>query len=324
MWFILAAASAACFGLRGILYRWSSKQTLNRNLMLLGVYTSGMIITFIAALALQQPWTPAVWLGVLLGLFSFVANGSMYKGYSVGKTSLIAMFSGLPPVVVALLAFVVWDERLSYGQLAAFVIIMSGLLLVRYSNDLSLRNLQGAQWGVLTMLFFGLTDFMTKVATNYEAPVLPVLSVMFATGALLFGAVWLVGLRKERAVLAQLEQAQRELAAGVAEHTRTDSLESASLQPQLNESAPTQQAAWSLRRTMLWGMVVGLTNTGGMLFAMPAFQLGVTGLVSVIIASNVVMVMLYARFVLKDVFTRTETYGLILGLSGIVLLKLVS
>ncbi len=94
-----------------------------------------------------------------MGLFSFISNAAMYKGFAVGKMSLMAMFTGLPPVVVALLAFAVWGERLSVWQLLAFVVIMSGLLMVRYSNDLSLRNLQGAQWGVLTMLFFGLTDF---------------------------------------------------------------------------------------------------------------------------------------------------------------------
>ncbi len=60
MWFVLAAAAAACFGLRGILYQWTSKRPLDRNLMLFGVYLSGTWITLAAALALRAPWTPAV------------------------------------------------------------------------------------------------------------------------------------------------------------------------------------------------------------------------------------------------------------------------
>ncbi|SDC24731.1 Uncharacterized membrane protein [Paenibacillus sp. UNCCL117] len=379
MWFLLACASAISFGLRGILYQWSSKQSLNRNLMLFGVYISGTVITAAGSLALGQHWSPGVWVGVLMGLFSFISNAAMYKGYAVGKASLIAMFTGLPPVVVALLAFSVWGERLSYGQLLSFVIIMTGLMMVRYSGDLSLRNLQGAQWGVLTMLFFGLTDFFTKQATLLHADTFPTLVTMYATGGLLFGAVWLLDLRRASAARDSLRLARQESAAAsqedvhgrpaieagaglersgvksksepepsvkrrleeIGKHTgpypgssegmseagssleRTQESPDAESVPPVNAARQTR-IVWSSRRTLLWGMTVGITNACGMMFAMPAFKLGVTGLVSAVMAANVVLVMLYARLVLKESFKRLEAAGMMIGFAGIVLLKLLS
>ncbi|WP_159887173.1 DMT family transporter [Paenibacillus puerhi] len=346
MWFVLACASAISFGLRGILYQWSSKQSLNRNLMLLGVYISGTIITVTGSLLLGETWSPAVWVGALMGLFSFISNAAMYKGYSVGKASLIAMFTGLPPVVVALLAFTVWGERLSSGQLLAFVVIMTGLMMVRYSGDLSLRNLQGAQWGVLTMLFFGLTDFFTKQATLLHAATFPTLTMMYATGGLLFGATWLLDLRKTKAAQSSLLLARQESAAAseagpsasIADHAEATPGEAVMAAALKESAAGTEGEAkasasseitpprkpWTIKRTLLWGMTVGITNACGMMFAMPAFKLGVTGLVSAVMAANVVLVMLYARFVLRESFKRLEAVGMAIGFAGIVLLKLLS
>lgn len=357
MWFILAAAAAASFGLRGILYQWTSKRPLNRNLMLFGVYLSGTLITLTASLVLGEAWTPAVWFGALMGLFSFISNAAMYKGFAVGKASLIAMFTGLPPVVVALLAFVVWGERLSYLQLVAFVIIMSGLLMVRYSNDLTLRNLQGAQWGVLTMFFFAFTDFSTKQATLSGAPIFPTLVVMYITGGLFFLGIWLRQRRQAFPAAQGIHQARNETAAAsegaggreAAESIRLAQDEAATADEgaggrgtvaevsdrggaslanrthqEAHGTALAARKPWTSRRTLLWGMTVGITNASGMMFAMPAFKHGTTGLVSAVMAANVVLVMLYARFVVKEKFTRLESIGLTFGLTGIVLLKLLS
>lgn len=110
MWFVFAAASAVCFGLRGILYQWTSQRPIDRNLLLLGVYLSGSIIAFTANLIVGQPGSLGAWVGVLMGLFSFISNASMYRGFAVGKASLVAMFTGLPPVVVVIAAYLIWGK----------------------------------------------------------------------------------------------------------------------------------------------------------------------------------------------------------------------
>ncbi|WP_426452389.1 EamA family transporter [Paenibacillus sp. S-38] len=310
MWFVFAAASALCFGLRGILYQWSSQRPLDRNLMLLGVYFCGMVVALAASLLTSAPWSPAVWMGTLLGLFSFTSNAAMYKGYAVGKASLVAMFTGLPPVVVVLLAYLVWGEKLNGWQLAAFLIIVAGVLMIRYSNDISLKNLQGAHWGAIAMLFFGLTDLSTKGATLMGAATLPTLTLMYATGTVLFGLMWRLGRSQAEAARKEAVAARSELAAAGDSGTA--------------EGLPHAPAVWTSSRTFLWGMAVGLTNISGMMLIMPAFRLGVTGLVSVVSAMNVVIVLLYARFGLREPFTRLEAAGLTAALLGVIVLRLAS
>ncbi|MCZ8514382.1 DMT family transporter [Paenibacillus filicis] len=320
MWFVFAAASALCFGLRGILYQWTSRRPINRNLLLFGVYLSGTLIALAVNAAYRQPWTGAVWIGALMGLFSFIANASMYKGYSVGKTSLIAMFTALPPVVVVLLAFGLWGEKLNGWQTAAFLVILAGLMLIRYSNDLSLKNLQGAGWGVLTMLFFGLTDLTSKAATLSGAANLPTLIVMYGAGTALFGASWGMGQVRERRTRALLTASSRETAA--AAETRRQGGSGDGNGASQRGGIEIERVFWTPKRTLLWGMAVGISNVCGMMLVLPAFKLGMTGLVSVVIASNVVIVLLYARLVLKEKFSRLETGGLLLALLGIVVIRL--
>src|SRR5690606_39850647 len=78
MWFVFSLLAALAFGLRGICYHWTSKLNLNRNLMLSGVFASGAILNFMLAIIFQVSWSTACLVGIQMGLFSFVANASMY------------------------------------------------------------------------------------------------------------------------------------------------------------------------------------------------------------------------------------------------------
>ncbi|SFL27739.1 EamA-like transporter family protein [Paenibacillus sp. 1_12] len=320
MWFVFAAASAVCFGLRGILYQWTSQRPIDRNLLLLGVYLSGTIIAFVTNLVVGQQWSIEVWIGVLMGLFSFISNASMYRGFAVGKASLMAMFTGMPPVVVVIAAFLIWGERLTLGQSLSFVIIVFGLLLIRYSSDISIKNLKGAGWGVLTMFGFGLTDIISKQSTLIGAQIFPTLTAMYVTGTLLFGIAWLLNRRRQS--LVQLESAAALEAAAASEVNASETASIAAPSSRQAAAANSAPNLWSVRKTLLWGLVIGLTNVSGMMLVLPAFKLGVTGLVSAVMAMNVVFVLLYARFGLKERFSPLEACGLTLALVGIIVLRL--
>jgi len=292
MWMVYALAAAVCFGVRGILYHWSSQRPIDRNLMLFGVFFSGAVVSLAAAAWTGQRWSAASALGAVMGTCSFVANASMLKGFAVGKASLVSVLTGLPAVVVAALAFAFWGETLTGWQLASLGLITCGVVALRYSNDISLKHLQGAGWGLLATLFFALNDVTAKQTTRLEADVLPTLFFMFATGALWFGASWRIGLR------------------------RAASLESAAA------SEAGLAAAWSRRRTFLWGMAVGLTNVFGMILIWLGFKYGVTGLVSAVVALNVLLILVYARIFAKETFKRLEAAGIVLALAGVLLLQL--
>ncbi len=276
MWLVYALLAACCFGARGILYHWTSQRPIDRNFMLFGVFTSGAVISFIGTFVSGQQWTWSVAAGILMGIFSFAANASMYRGFAVGKASIIAIFTGLPSIVVAALAYLLWGETLTAWQFVALIIIICGVLCIQYSDDMSLDNLQGLKWGILAMLFFGFNDTMGKQAMLWEADVLPTLA------------------KQETAATREGGTAGTGAAA----------------------------ATWPLKKVFAWGLVVGLTNVSGMIFILPAFKLGVTGLVSAVVASNVLMILFYTRITTRIKFTRLEFTGIILAFTGIILLRL--
>lgn len=315
MWLTYSVLAAVSFGLRGILYHYTSQKPLNRNLLLCGTFTMGAIISIVCALVYSSHWSAAALVGVQMGLFSFGANASMFKGFAVGKASLVAILTALPSVVVVLVAFALWNERLHAMQLIAFAIIVGGILLVRYSNDISLRNLQGAQWGLLAMLLFAANDLSGKWSTILEAELFPTLFYMFFTGASCFGIWWVRDRQKERA---KLRQERVAAAAGHRPYAEMEAEEIAVIAATKENTV----TGWSPKRTFLVGLAVGITNVVGMMFIVTAFDLGKAGLVSAVTALNVLIVLLYTRLVVKEVFSRPELAGIVLAFAGIVLMRL--
>ena len=131
MWLTYSILAAFSFGIRGILYHWTSQKRLSRNALLCGTFTMGAVISLALSLLLDAEWTGACLIGIQMGLFSFGANASMFKGFAVGKASLVAILTALPSVVVVAAAYVLLDERLYAKQLFAFLLKVGGGQLVR-------------------------------------------------------------------------------------------------------------------------------------------------------------------------------------------------
>ncbi|OCT12354.1 hypothetical protein A8709_31495 [Paenibacillus pectinilyticus] len=287
MWLLFSVLAAVSFGLRGILYHWTSQQALNRNVLLCGTFAMGALVSLACALISQPEWKVSALIGVQMGLFSFGANASMFKGFAVGKASLVAILTGLPSVVVVLFAYILWGERLNLFQLFAFVVIVIGILFVRYSNDITWGNLQGAGWGVIALFLFAGNDLSSKWTTLVHASLFPTLFFMFTTGTVCFALWWWRDKKK---------------------------------------GSPQRAAgnSWTERKTFLFGMVIGITNVVGMVLIIHGFAAGKTGLVSAVVALNVLIVLLYTRFVLKDKFSKMEQSGLAIAMMGILMMKLVA
>ncbi|MDF2936722.1 MAG: hypothetical protein K0Q90_2095 [Paenibacillaceae bacterium] len=303
MWLLLAASAAVCFGLRGILYQWTSRQPADRNVLLFGVYACGAVVALGLNVFWGQSWTAGALVGIAMGLFSFVSNSAMHKGFAVGKASLVALLVGLPPLIVVLAAMLLWDEHLSMGQTLCFVVILGGGLLVKSAGGLSLRNMEGAQWGLLAMVTFAFTDLSSKQAALSGGETLPTLVLMYVTGSLLF------------AITAVFERKRQQ--AGAAH-------EAATLARKETAAAAEEKQAprWSLSKTFGVGMAVGVTNISGMILMMPAMKMGVTGLVSAIIALNALIIMLYAWTILRERVKPLELAGMILAFAGVLALRL--
>lgn len=291
MWLVYSFLAATMFGLRGILYQWTSQKPVDRNLLLLGVYLMGAAVSAVLSIALQQNWSYSVLTGIAMGSFSFMSNGAMFKGFAVGKASLVAIFIGLTPLVVVTGGYLLWGESLNLWQSIGFAVILIGIVLIRYSSDLSLKNIQGVQWALLAMLMFGLNDLSSKQAMLLEAELYPTLFTMFTTGSMLFYMFWM-RTRRNGIFLAE-------------------------------DSAESAVDKWPVKKTLLWGAIVGSSHISGMIFILLAFKLGITGLVSAITAANILMVILYARIFLKEKLGSLEIFGITFTFAGILLLRLV-
>ena len=224
--------------------------------------------------------------GLSLGFGSFAANAFLHKGFSIGKASLISILSGLTPLFVLIFAFLLWQETLTMLQLVGFFIIFGGLYIIRYSNDISLTNLQGAQWGLLAALFFSFNDLLSKQSTLLEADTFATLTSMFGFGSFLFAMSWLA--------------------------KRNSSVDDE------NDVRP----KWSGVKTFSCGLMIGLTNVAGMVAIISAFAIGNTGLVSAISGMNILIILLYSRIILKESFTRQELLGLTTAFVGVIVLRL--
>jgi len=299
MWLWFALAAAVVFGIRGILYHWSAQQPIDRNLVLLGTFAFGTLVCLILGLAFRQSWTGGSLYGLLMGLFTFAANLSVYKAFADGKSSLPALFTALAPVPVLLYAFLVWGETLNIRQWIAFVVIVTGVVLLRYSGRQALQRLQGIKWGLSAMLFFAACDLANKQASLAGGEPFTTLTYMFLVASVIFGIWWRVG-RNRRRRPDEEAGGPRSEAAAVSETARK----------------------WSETKTFLWGMMIGLVNTTGMVLLFQGFKLGVTGLVTAVISTNVIVILLYARFVVKESFRRTEMGGVVLSMCGVAVLHL--
>ncbi|TYP74010.1 DMT family transporter [Paenibacillus methanolicus] len=317
MWLLFSILASISFGLRGIFYHWTSQQPLSRNALLSGTFFMGAVISGACALLLGQSWNASAWIGVQMGLFSFVANASMFQGFKVGKASVVAIITALPAVLVVIGALVIWGETLDTAQSAAFLVIIAGVLLVRYSNDITLGNLQGAQWGLLALAMFAANDLSGKWSQLLEAPLFPTLFLMFFTGTFCFGAWRWIERRQAR--LPRKEAAVAGYGAG-SDRPASDS-RGGERSIGVNGTGAAVKS-WSDRRAFLVGMLIGITNAVGMVLILTAFDLGKAGLVSAVVASNVLFVLAYTRFYVRERFTRLETAGVVTTFGGILMLKL--
>ncbi|WP_145146174.1 DMT family transporter [Paenibacillus xylanexedens] len=293
MWFVAAIGAAFFFGLRGILYQWTSQRSIDRNLLFIGIYISSTILVLILNSILNQPWSKGIWFGLLMGIFSFLANTFSHKGYAVGRASVIAFFSSLTPVLVVLFAALLWGEALTPSQLTGFSIITLSLIIVRYRKDTQGGNkYRGWQFGFLSIIFYSFTDLSSKQSLLEEASILPVLTTMFATSTVLFSGAYFI----KKSSLDSLEQ-------------------ESSPKPIQNDTY------WTNFNILLLGTGIGLVNVLAMILKLVAFDSGVTGVVSSIIGLSIVVILLYARVHLKEAMTRTEISGVVIALIGVIVLK---
>jgi uncharacterized membrane protein len=129
-----------------------------------------------------HPW--AAFVGVLLGAVNAAATLCLYKGFEVGRLSIVSPIASTAPVVAILLAVAFLGEDLTLQRLVAISLVMLGVILVSIQasgKNVSEQLAKGTAYAILFMLLGGTLLFGLKPVSSTLGAFLPVL-IMRWTG----------------------------------------------------------------------------------------------------------------------------------------------
>jgi len=124
----------------------------------------------------NHPW--AALGGILVGVANAVATLSLYKGFEVGRLSIVSPIASTAPVVSILLAVVFLGESVTSERLLAISLVIGGIILVSFQSEektVSKQVAQGVAYAVGFMFFGGLMLFGLKPVSAALGVFLPVL-----------------------------------------------------------------------------------------------------------------------------------------------------
>jgi len=123
-----------------------------------------------------QPW--ATLGGLFLGVINSVATIALYKGFEVGRLSVVSPIASCSPVVSVLLAVFFLGESLTIERVFGISFAIVGIILVSTQTsgeDTSKRLGQGVVYGVLFMVLGGTLFFGLKPVSHVLGIYVPVL-----------------------------------------------------------------------------------------------------------------------------------------------------
>jgi len=125
---------------------------------------------------LINPWITLV--AILLGVVNAVGTLFLYKGFEIGRLSIVSPIASTAPVVAILLAITFLGEIVTSQILVGISLVMVGIMLVSLQTaqgDVSQQVARGTAYAVGFMLFGGLLLFGLKPVTSVLGVFLPVL-----------------------------------------------------------------------------------------------------------------------------------------------------
>jgi len=115
---------------------------------------------------------------ILLGVVNALATLSLYKGFEVGRLSIVSPIASTGPVVAILLAITFLGEIVTTELLAGIGFVLVGIILVSFQTtkmDASKQIAKGTVYAIGFMILGGLILFALKPVSNVLGVFLPVL-----------------------------------------------------------------------------------------------------------------------------------------------------
>jgi drug/metabolite transporter (DMT)-like permease len=116
--------------------------------------------------------------GILLGVINAFATLSLYKGFEVGRLSIVSPIASSCPVVSIILAVLFLGESVTEERLLGIGLVIVGVILVSMQTaqeGVSERVNRGTVYAIIYMVLGGLLFFALKPVSNALGVFLPVL-----------------------------------------------------------------------------------------------------------------------------------------------------
>jgi drug/metabolite transporter (DMT)-like permease len=146
-----------------------------------------------------HPW--AALGGILLGVVNAFGTLSLYKGFEVGRLSVVSPIASSSPVVSVILAVVFLEETITEGLLLGIILVITGIILVciqTTQNDGSKQVLKGAAYATGFMFLGGLLFFGLKPVSSALGVFLPVLIIRWTSIPIIAAPILAQGTRSSR------------------------------------------------------------------------------------------------------------------------------
>jgi drug/metabolite transporter (DMT)-like permease len=153
-----------------------------------------------ASRLILHPW--AVFVGIVLGVVNALATLCLYKGFQVGRVSIVSPIASAAPVVAILLAVVFLGETITEQRLAGISLVMLGIILVSIQDRQAeaFREIaKGTAYAIGFMILGGVLLFELKPVSHDLGAFLPVLMLRWV-GTLVLAVPFLCREAKSRSL----------------------------------------------------------------------------------------------------------------------------
>lgn len=179
-WMRYALGSFICFGitnsLLGAIFEWSGRNPQTSVTAPFIVWFSMGFVGLITAAVFKVsgrgyqgiPSPRLAWIAAIAGIFLSLGMLTLKLGLASdpGSKGPIVAITSTNAMLVALGAWLLIKEKLSGLQLSGMLVIISGIAVMALGHG-SNTSLSGLFWGLATMLFFGITNFLLKFAGHH-------------------------------------------------------------------------------------------------------------------------------------------------------------
>jgi len=182
--------TASAFGTADFIAKLSTNKIgFLRTAMLMQVIGSFLIIPFAASDFSRLAYQPVVLLeGIALGLINVTATIALYKGFEVGRLSIVSPIASSYPVVSILLAVLFLGEVISEELLVGICLVIVGVILVsvqKERNEIKKRFAKGTFYAIAYMVLGGILFFGLKPVSLVLGVYLPVLLLRWTSALVL-------------------------------------------------------------------------------------------------------------------------------------------